>query len=121
MDELTEVKFLRTGTEYTLEKTATGFNCRQVDFDDKPPIYRSFQQLLDHSQSKQISFKGFEEKKNEAELILLNCMHEEKITNYELRVTELTAENQAIQKENETLKNIITGLEEAKKIAESEE
>lgn len=92
MEQLKEAKFPRTGKEYSLEKTATGFNLRLIDLDDQiPAISKTFQQLLELSQSGQIVFAGFEEKKNEAELILLNCMHEEKIADFELKISDLTA------------------------------
>lgn len=135
MQQLTEAKFPRTGKEYKLEKTETGFNLRLIDLSKKiEPELFSFQELLELSESKQITFTGFEEKNNEAELILLNCIHETAIANCkeenEKLVSnneKLTSENEAIQKENEelkaeneTLKNIITGLKEVKDLAGSE-
>lgn len=93
MEQLKEAKFPRTGKEYSLEKTATGFNLRLIDLDDQiPAISKTFQQLLELSQSGQIVFAGFEEKKNEAELILLNCMHEEKIADFELKISDLSSQ-----------------------------
>lgn len=91
--KLTEAKFPRTGKEYSLEKTTNGFNLRLIDLDDSlAPVFKTFQQLLELSQSGQIVFAGFEEKKNEAELILLNCTHEEQIADYKLQVENLTTQ-----------------------------
>lgn len=105
MQELKEAKFPRTGKEYSLDKTTTGFNLRLIDLDDElKPIFKTFSQLLELSQSGQIIFTGFEEKKNEAELILLNCMHEEKIAGYELRISELNSECENLKAETQTLK-----------------
>lgn len=127
MQELTEAKFPRTNKEYKLEKTETGFNLRLIDLDDElKPIFKTFQQLKEMAERGEIVFAGFEEKKNEAELILLNCIHETEITNCKTEIEKLAADNEAIQKENaelkeeiETLKNLITGLKEAKELADS--
>lgn len=98
MQTIKEAKFLRTNKEYTLEKNETGFNCKEVDFDDKPPIFRTFAQLLELSQGGQIVFAGFEEKKNEAELILLNCVHEKENSDLQLKITELETFNAELKK-----------------------
>lgn len=116
MQELKEAKFPRTGKEYSLEKTATGFNLRLIDLDDQiPAISKTFQQLLELSQSGQIVFAGFEEKKNEAELILLNCMHMEKIADFELKISDLTAQaaeqKTALEAEISTLKESNAALQ----------
>lgn len=116
MQQLKETKFPRTGKEYSLEKTATGFNLRLIDLDDQiPAISKTFQQLLELSQSGQIVFAGFEEKKNEAELILLNCMHEEKIADFELKISDLTAraaeQKTALEAEIATLKESNAALQ----------
>lgn len=116
MQELKEAKFPRTGKEYSLEKTAIGFNLRLIDLDDQiPAISKTFQQLLELSQSGQIVFAGFEEKKNEAELILLNCMHEEKIADFELNISDLTTQaseqKTALEAEIATLKESNAALQ----------
>lgn len=146
MKELTETKFVRTGREYKLEKIETGFNLRLIDADDElKPIFKTFQQLLELSQNGQYVFIGFEEKKDQAELILLYCMQEEKNTKYELQITSLTEENENLKSEikelsdlnidakqeidflkseienkNSTITKLTALSEEAKKLIESE-
>lgn len=91
MQTLQEVKFNRTGKEYLLTKTETGFNCTLVDFDEVQPVHRTFEKMLELSKAGDIVFKGFEaEKKSEAELILLSLIHE--------------TENNKLKAENESLK-----------------
>lgn len=103
MQELKEAKFPRTGKEYILEKSSTGFNLRLIDLDDTlQPISKTFSQLLELSQSGQIVFTGFEEKKNEAELILLNCIHETEIADCKLQIANLTEEKITLKAEYET-------------------
>lgn len=123
MKQLTETKFVRTGREYKLEKTETGFNLRLIDADDElKPIFKTFAQLLELSQNGQYVFTGFEEKKSEAELILMNCMHEEKNTKYELQITGLTEENEKLSAKiveaNEEIENLKSIIQELKTIPE---
>lgn len=143
MQQLTEAKFPRTGKEYKLEKTETGFNFKLIDLDDElKPIFKTFQQLLEMSQAEpaQIVFKGFEEKRNEGELILINHIHQTEITSLqtqlqnsetekneqilklETEITLLKSEIDELKAEIENQKSIIVDLEEAKKLipAESE-
>lgn len=110
MKELAEAKFTRTGKEYSLKKTDTGFDMHQIDLDDKlPPVFKTFQQLLDLSKNGQIVFAGFEEKKNEAELILINCIHQAEIS-------ELKAQIKTLETDKETQKDtLLSSLEDMRK------
>lgn len=116
MKELTEVKFSRTPTQqFSLEKTESGFNINLIDFIKKESAFKTFQELFDLSQKGGIIFTGFEENKNEAELILLYCMQEEKNTKYELQITGLTEENEQFSAQlieaNQEIENLKSQIE----------
>lgn len=116
----TKIIFKETGEKYSLKQTETGFDITPVKLSKKLESESyNFEEFLEHFNNNEITIEGFDEHDNTTvEPQIINYMHEYKITDYRLQITNLENKIQELICENNSLKEKNSVLEEKNKSLE---
>lgn len=113
----TEITFKKTGEKFTLTKTDTGFDIKQIRLSKNTPHEPySFQELLDLYEAGHISIEGFEETDGPLiQSILTNYIHATQIEALKANITRLNGEKDDLTTANSELTAANTALADTNK------